>query len=228
MKKIGYIKLHRMILDNPISQNPKYLCLWITLLLMANHKECSFIWNGKVAKVNQGQILTGRKKLSKQTNIPETTIEDILNFLENEQQIRQQKTTKYRLITILNWNKYQITDNKATTKRQQSDTYKNVKNVKKKLSQDDNWNFLEELNLLRENKRKDYKIIALYWKSKNWRFDNKEQFNSALKRELKPAKSLTGYTGDQISKSIEYCDKKYPDIWTLETIHKTITNLINK
>ena len=55
-------------------------------------------------------------------------------MLEKQHQIRQQKTTKFRLITIQNWNKYQSSDNnsdnKATTKQQQPDTYNNDKNIK--------------------------------------------------------------------------------------------------
>lgn len=76
--------------------------------------------------------------------------------------------------------------------------------------------------------RKDYKIIALYWNKKGWMFENAEQFNAALTRELKPAKALKGYSGEQIALAIQYCRKEYPDIWTLETVHKRITDLINR
>lgn len=130
----GWIKLHRRILDNPISKKPQYLSLWIHLLLMANHKEAKMMWNGEILSIHEGQFVTGRKELSLKTGIPETTIEDILNFLERQQQIRQQKTTKFRLITVINWEKYQISDtksdNKPTTSRQQADTNKNVKKNK--------------------------------------------------------------------------------------------------
>jgi len=81
--------------------------------------------------------MTGRKKLSEQTGIPESTVERILKYLENEQQIEQQKTNKFRIITIRNWEKYQgcekaniKTDGKRTANGQQVDTYKNVKNDK--------------------------------------------------------------------------------------------------
>lgn len=84
--------------------------------------------NGKIIIIKEGQLLTGRKQLSESTGIAESTVEDILKLLENEQQIQQQKTTKYRLVTILNWKEYQESDNKATTKQQQADTNKNVKN----------------------------------------------------------------------------------------------------
>lgn len=90
--------------------------------------------------VKPGQLVTGREKLSKQTGIPGTTIERMLDYLETGQQIGQQKTTKFRIITIINWQKYQIddkggqqtgqqVDNKRTTDGQQTDTFNNIKNA---------------------------------------------------------------------------------------------------
>jgi biotin operon repressor len=124
----GWISLHRKLLDNPIYKNPAWLSVWITLLLLASHKEKDdFIWNGKILKLNKGQFITGRKNLKELTNIPETTIERALTYLEKSgHQIEQQKTTKFRLITILNWDKYQKldikSDNRRTTDGQQTDT----------------------------------------------------------------------------------------------------------
>ncbi|MDE2104799.1 MAG: hypothetical protein KGL39_46610 [Patescibacteria group bacterium] len=131
----GWIKLHRKLLLNPISKNPTYSWLWILLLLKAHHKEDKIMWNGGVLIVKEGQIVTGRKQLSEDSGIPETTIERILKYLENGQQIEQQKTTKFRLITIVNWKEYQLTDNtldnKRTTNGQQTDTVKNDNKDKK-------------------------------------------------------------------------------------------------
>ena len=128
----GWISLHRKILDNPISKKPAWAWLWIVLLLKANHESNSFVWNGKKIIIERGQLLTGRKELSIQTGVSGSTIEDILKYLERQQQIRQQKTTKWRLITILNYNNYQNSNNKsnnrATTEQQQSDTNNNDNN----------------------------------------------------------------------------------------------------
>jgi DNA-binding transcriptional regulator YhcF (GntR family) len=133
----GWIKLHRQWLQNPIAQRPYYGHLWVTLLLKASHKKSEFIWNNKKRTLRPGQLVTGRKKLSEQTGIPESTVERILTYLEGEQQIEQQKTNKFRIITVKNWEKYQGcekansgTDSKWTTNEQQADTYKNDKNVK--------------------------------------------------------------------------------------------------
>lgn len=128
----GWIKLHRKILENPVLRNPKYGWLWVILLLKANHEDKKVFWNGEVITIKAGQFLTGRKQLAKEANVKESTIEDILRTLETRQQIRQQKTNKFRIITILNWATYQSsdikTDKKPTTKQQQTDTNKNEKN----------------------------------------------------------------------------------------------------
>lgn len=126
----GWIKLHRKLLENPIMKRPLWAWLWVVLLLKANHKETKMIWNNNIIIVKEGQFITGRKELSKTSGIPESTIENILKYLENSSQIRQQKTTKYRLITIVNWKDYQKPDNKPTTSRQQADTNKNDNNEK--------------------------------------------------------------------------------------------------
>lgn len=98
----------------------------------------------------------------------------------------------------------------------------------KKVKEEKPFNFEEELIELRNSNRKDYKIISLYWKKKGFVFYNQEQFNSALVRELCAAKLLKGYTGEQIGRSIKYCQEKYPDIYTLETVSKRIADLVNK
>ena len=131
--------MHRALLDNPIARKAEYAWLWVRLLLKANYKETKFVFNNKVEILKPGQLLTGRKKLSKETGIKETQVYKILNFLEKEQQIEQQKTNKFTVITIRNWGRYQQekqqkeqpSDNQATTKRQPSDTYKNIKKEKK-------------------------------------------------------------------------------------------------
>lgn len=226
----GWIKLHRKLLENPISKRSTYFHLWITLLLKANHEEKKMIWNGDIIVIKEGQMITGRKTLSEETGIPQSTIEDILRYLETQHQIRQQKNTKFRLITIVKWEEHQQRPTaNPTTSRQQADTNKNDKKDKKNTVADatKEFSFKESLERLKDSERKDHKIIALYWKKKGWEFQNQEQFNSALKRELKPASMLKGYSGEQIAQAIGHCEKNYKE-WGLETCVKRITDLTNK
>ena len=133
-EETGWVKIHRKLLNNALSKSPMWGWFWVCLLLQASHNGSSFVWNKKKVVLSPGQFLTGRKKLANLAGISEGLVEKILNYLEMEQQIGQQKTTKYRIITILNWHKYQNRDsrsnNSVTTTRQQRDTYKNDKNDK--------------------------------------------------------------------------------------------------
>lgn len=122
------------MLENPVFKNGNHLRVWLYLLLKANHKADKIMWNGGTLEVKEGQLVTGRKAISLDTSISESSIERALKYLEIEQQIEQQKTTKFRLITIIKWKEYQVkensrTDNKRTTNGQQTDTNKNDKKV---------------------------------------------------------------------------------------------------
>ena len=135
----GWIKLHRQLQLKGYYRQSQYIHLWVHLLLCANHKRTEYMTNGQIIHIKEGQLLTGRKLLAEGTGIPETTIERILKVLESEHQIEQQKTTKYRLITIVKWDTYQKADSTSDSKRtasgQQADTNKNVKKDKNEKKQ---------------------------------------------------------------------------------------------
>ena len=97
----GWIKLYRCLLDDAVGQKSAYLHLWVVLLLTAAHKEHEFIFNNQIHTLYPGQLITGRKRLSKLTGIPGTTIARILKCFENGQRIRVKTTTKYSIITII-------------------------------------------------------------------------------------------------------------------------------
>lgn len=132
----GYIKLHRKLLENPLVSDPHFAWLWVVLLLKANHDYTELMWDGGIIKMKPGQFITGRKKLAKETGVNEYKVERILKYLENTQQIEQQTNNRFRIITIVNWTKYQIDvgklhnkpHNKRTTDAQQMHTDKNDKN----------------------------------------------------------------------------------------------------
>jgi len=126
----GWIKIHRKIQDKGYFKRSAYVHLWLCLLLKANHEKKEFMWNGEIIMVKAGQLITGRKELSAQTGIPETTIERILDFFKNEHQIEQQKTNKYRLITIVKWGSYQNMDINSDNKRTTSGHKQELKELK--------------------------------------------------------------------------------------------------
>lgn len=135
----GYIKLYRKLLDNPIvCKDVETLGIWIYLLLNATHKKIDVLFNSEKTTLEPGQLITGRKTIAAKLRVSESKVERTLKMLKNEHQIEQQTTSKNRLITILNWELYQNSEqqieqqvnNKRTTSEQQVNTNKNEKNVK--------------------------------------------------------------------------------------------------
>lgn len=104
----GWVRIHRKILDKEMS--PEFGWLWVTMILLANHSQKEVFISGKFIPVDRGQFICSRKSLSKMTKIQESKIERYISVLKTEQQIEQQSFSKYRLITLLNYNEYQISE----------------------------------------------------------------------------------------------------------------------
>jgi hypothetical protein len=177
MVDTGWVKVHRKIMDKGYYKRSQYVHLWIHILLKASHNETEFMWNGKIEKLMPGQFVTGRKQLSVDTGISQSTVERILETLESEHQIGQQKTNKFRLLTVTNWIQYQKTgqqngqqmDNKWTTNGQQMDTFKNDKNVRIKEIKSMPPTIEELKSYIQEKK---YDVVAekffAYYESNGW------------------------------------------------------------
>ena len=106
--KQGYIAIHRKMLDNPVvCKDADHIAVWCYLLLNATHTNYDVFFKGERLTLRPGQLLTGRKSISKQFNVSESKVQRILKLFESEQQIEQQTSNQNRLITILNWDSYQ-------------------------------------------------------------------------------------------------------------------------
>ncbi len=85
------------------------------------------------------------------------------------------------------------------------------------------FSFKENLEKLLNCKQRHIRIIGLYFKHKGFVFDNKEQFQSAVSRNLRPARRLVGYSDEDILRTFEWLDEEeYLEKWTLETVEKYI------
>ena len=150
-KQKGYIKLYRSIWDNPvICKDSEHLAVWIYLLTHATHSEKSVVFGSERIILRSGQLVTGRKIISNKTGVSESKVRRILKTFKIDQQIDQQVNSRGSLITIINWNKYQLSDqqidqqvtNNRPTSDQQVTTNKNVNNVKN--DNNDNNDFIKQ------------------------------------------------------------------------------------
>lgn len=104
-------------------------------------------------------------------------------------------------------------------------TYKRKKeNTKEIVIKDDTpFSLKKEIKKLEDSPRRDLNIIALYLEERQPEIENKSQYDSILKRHLKPAKELIPFSDKQILKALNYCKKEYKDIYTLETLLKVLS-----
>lgn len=76
--------------------------------------------------------------------------------------------------------------------------------------------------------RKDIEIINLYSTSKGIKFENPTQYSSFIKRNVRAAGLLTGYSLEKIAGVMTYLNKQADFKWTLETVGKYIDENPNK
>lgn len=204
----GWIKLHRKLLENPVvCKDAAHLAIWIYLLLNATHRDMDAIFQGKRITLKPGQLITGRKSISKQLGVSESKTNRVLFALENDHQIERQRSNKNSLISILNWDKYQEggqqngrqANNKRTTSEQQVNTNKNVKNVRSSCcclrAREDISKCFEEYfgSIPVEAEIDEIGLWAEDWYSNNDPVDAEEVLREAFKASMKAGKKNVAY-----------------------------------
>ena len=113
----GFIKLHRVLSEHPIKTDGSALLVFIDLLMNAEWKDGKRIFFKKEQiSLKRGQLTLGRYQLAKNTGLKPSTAWGALQRLSTKYQITDIQTdTKYSLITILNYNRYQNNEKDTDT-----------------------------------------------------------------------------------------------------------------
>lgn len=131
--------MHRKILKNPVvMKDADHFSVWVYLLLNATRVVHNSIFDGKNIELKPGQLIIGRRRISADMKIHESKVQRILKCFESEHLFKQQTCSKSRLISILKWKDYQISEqdieqqvnNKRTTSEQQANTIQEVQELK--------------------------------------------------------------------------------------------------
>ena len=99
----GWVKLHRKLLSWEWYKDSETLHLFIHLLLKANHAAGK--WQG--IEVGRGELVTGRSSLSAETGLSDRSLRTRLTRLKNSGEILIRTTSRYSIVTIINYNEYQ-------------------------------------------------------------------------------------------------------------------------
>ena len=84
------------------------------------------------------------------------------------------------------------------------------------------FSFKEKLELMEKDPKRHIQIICLYWKFKKFMVENKEQYQTLIKRDLKSATRLVGFSDEQILEIMEYLQDENTFKWGLETVLKYV------
>lgn len=142
----GWVKLYRELKSKSIWQlsSPEQKVVLITILLLANHEENKWEWKGEQFICKPGQLITSLNSLARECGegVSIKNVRTALDRFEKLGFLANASTKTGRLITVLNWEKYQgrdfatgKDDGKQTAKSRQRGgkdlaTNKNIKNDK--------------------------------------------------------------------------------------------------
>jgi len=201
----GWIKLHRKITDWEWFEDKNTFIVFITLLLMANHKEKKY--KGIVVKV--GTIVTGRDILARQTKLTVQQIRTALSKLKLTNEITIETSPQGTVIEIVNYKKYQLTTNEITIEQpinnHQTTTNNNVNKDNKNIYRSfghlfiyesevkkllETYNISQIENILNdiENYKGNTKYKSLYLTAIKWLQKNQPTSEGVSPEELKARK----------------------------------------
>lgn len=107
----GFIKLHRKLVAWGWYQDYVVKDVFLHLLLTANFKKTQ--WQGR--ELDEGQVVIGLKKLSEELGFGVQRIRTALNKLKSTNEITLEPTSKFTIVTIVNWREYQSFEEPANT-----------------------------------------------------------------------------------------------------------------
>jgi len=170
-RSTGWVYWHRQVIDK--KYDPETYMIWSYLVLLANHAD-NYV---RQIKIERGQYLTGRHKLSEITGISEWKVERVLKLLETTQQIAQLKTPHYRIITIKNYDQYQKMHNKTHNNRpltiRSPSADQPLTNTNNELYNDKN----DKNDTKGNGKYPSLAEVISFWEGKQLRGDPEEFFN---------------------------------------------------
>lgn len=144
----GFIALHRKFKDWEWYGDINTKTVFIDLLISATYKHKSY----QGIELNPGDVLTSLERISKNTNLTVRNVRTAINHLISTGEVTSRPTSRGRVITIVNWGKYQLddgqsdkqsdkrTDRQVTSDRQASDKQVTRNNKDNKENKDNNIN----------------------------------------------------------------------------------------
>ena len=141
----GWIKLHRKFLKWEWYDDINTSRFFLHCLFRANHEDKK--WRGTIIK--RGQFISSLSKLSKECGLSIQQTRTCIDKLISTQEITHQPTSKYTLISLVNYDKYQSTNTQSNTQDNNQVT-NNQQTSNKRVTTNKNYKELKECKELKE------------------------------------------------------------------------------
>jgi len=109
----GFILLPRSIGSWRWYRKPKTFRLFLHLVLSANIADFEF----EGITLHRGQLVTSRESLSRETGLTEQEVRTALKHLKSTNDITIKTTSRYSIITVISFDKYQTATSTATNRQ---------------------------------------------------------------------------------------------------------------
>ena len=115
--KNGYIKIHRTLLEWEWFDSAEMVKVFLYLLLSANFEDRK--WQGTV--IRRGQLVTTREALANAVGLSVQKLRTCIAKLEQTGEITRKSTKRFSVITISNYDRYQVVEDTSPTNNQPTD-----------------------------------------------------------------------------------------------------------
>ncbi len=184
----GWVKLYRQSVDNNWLHNHRLWVFWTYCLLKASHQKTVVTIGFQRVPLEAGQFIFGRVKAAAELGMTERQVRTCLDSLKTTSNLTIKTTSKYSIITVVNWHTYQSEDcQNVQQKGQQSDQVPTS-----------NRPATDHIQECKEVKKESISSFSTFWTA----YPRKVSKASALKswQKINPDSSLQG----EILKAIEW------------------------
>ena len=207
----GWVKLYRELKSKSIWQlsSPEQKVVLITILLLANHEENKWEWKGEQFACKPGQLITSLNSLVRECG-EGVTIQNVRTALDRFEKLgflTNISTKTGRLITVVNWEKYQGRDyigDKLSENSQQSKSITKVLNSEKSTNE-----LTKPLTKYEEPENAEKSRDSAYEKFDTNKDTNKDSNKELTKSQQRANKELTPNKNDKEIKNDKE-EKKEP------------------
>ncbi len=156
---IGFILLHCKIIYSSVFDDAFILKIFIYCLARANHKDKEIIINNQAIQLKRGQFITSIDKIAKACKISPRKIRTRTKTLILTRRLTIKTTNRYSLITVLNYDKYQL-------KRQAERQADGKTDVKQRSTEYNNNNNNKLKENIKRKKNVNFDDLPEFWKCK--------------------------------------------------------------